>query len=248
MITTTFAANKAIIYDPSCEPVLHIPKNETGLYVIRLYNDEETSETNESLQSLLNVSDEVTLWHQYLAHTSANYQNRLFKDQPQLPDINFNGIKRATCGICSKAKQSKNSYNEKHKRAKFPLEIVLTDMIGPPEPSKNNERYIITFLNDYTHYTTTQVLHYRSEIAKYFKQYERLISTEFNRKIINIRCDGASEFIGNDFRNYCNQNGINLQVSEPFEHEHNATIERYNRSLMEKTRALFYEAKMPNNF
>lgn len=46
----------------------------------------------------------------------------------------------------------------------------------------------------------------------------------------------------------CNERGIVLQVSEPYIHEHNGKIERFNRTLFEKTRALLYDAKMPSMF
>lgn len=77
-----------------------------------------------------------------------------------------------------------------------PLEIVHTDKIGPISPiSLFGEHYIISFLDDYTHYAVTQVLRRKFEAAGKFKDFYKLTTAKFNSKLVTSRCDNAREFI-----------------------------------------------------
>lgn len=165
----------------------------------------------------------------------------------KVPDIEINNEDKltiATCDVCSKAKQSKHAYSETRHRAQQPLKLVHTDMMRPIIDSVDGEKYIVTFIDDYTHYAIIFVMKNRADVAQFFINYERKEIAKFNRNIVTVRCDNAPEYLGGCFRDYLNERGITLQASEPCEHQHNGTSERFNRYLQEKMRALLYDTNL----
>lgn len=219
--------------------------SSSGLYLVNLHIDENFPEAT----ALITTSEQAILWHRRLAHASGEYLGKLFAAQPELPkNVKFDDISMAKCESCCKAKQVRQAYDQTRHRAKSPLELIQTDIIGPLEESVNGEKYLITFLDDYSHCAVTVALHQRSDVAEHFKKFERLATAKFNQKISTIRLDNAPEFVGGDFRDYCNESEITLQFAEPYEHQHNGTAESWNRTIMERTRALLYDAKLPEKF
>lgn len=75
-----------------------------------------------------------------------------------------------------------------------------------------------------------------------------MVSAKFSSKITKLRCDNALEITAGRMKNYCIAQGIVQQPAEPYEHEHNGTIERLNRTIMERARALLYECSASNEY
>ena len=211
-----------------------------------IFEYERVAEPAVTLVTSAEQHDNAKLWHRRLGHIPAQYLKKLANDvQSEIPTLRPDHIKLETCDICCEAKQRRESCGETRQRATRPLQLVHTDIIGPLIPSVYGERYVITFIDDYTHYSVTQVLTNRSEAAEKFQSYAKFATAKFNTKISTVRCDNAREIVMGQFKSFCDEEGITLQISEPYLHEHNGTAERWNRLLMERTRALLYEAKMP---
>ena len=116
------------------------------------------------------------------------------------------------------------------------------------KPSIHNEQYVATFLDDYTHYTVTFVLHHKSDIAERFEEYKQLACAKFNNRIATLRCDNALEITAGRMKNYCVKRGIQQQPAEPYEHQHNGRVERFNRTIMERARAMLFECGAPTSY
>lgn len=63
-----------------------------------------------------------------------------------------------------------------------------------------------------------------------------------------IRCDNGTEYTGNATTCILDKFNIELQTAEPYTHEHNGTIERLNRTLEERIRALLISSGFPLSF
>lgn len=122
------------------------------------------------------------------------------------------------------------------------------NIIGPLPPSLNGDKYIITFQDDCTHYCVSMVLKMRTEVPDAFIEYIRNATAKFNSKVHKLRCDNALKFVASKMHIFCDETGIILQPAEPYLHEHNGTIECMNRNIMERARALLYDAKLPKTF
>jgi hypothetical protein len=77
-----------------------------------------------------NVLSSPELWHQGFGHINYEYLRQMGEiDDTGVPK----GIKKPdVCGTCERAKHTKKSFGTKSReRAKKPLELVHTDVLGP---------------------------------------------------------------------------------------------------------------------
>ena len=56
------------------------------------------------------------------------------------------------------------------------------------------------------------------------------------------------EYISSEFRDFCKENGTFIDYTITYTPEQNGKAERFNRSLVERARAMIHEANMPKNF
>lgn len=214
--------------------------NESGLYEVRLSVPDRGDGVVNGNALLTNDTVVNSVWHRRFGHAS----DAVLK---KVADINYvsNGT---SCAVCAKAKQCRNSCKDVRNVAKRPLEVVHSDIIGPLPPSVDNENYVVTFLDDYTHYAVTYAMKNRSNAAGVLKEYWTRATAKFNVKMHKLQCDNAMEFVGGEMKKFCMEKGIVTQTSEAYLHEHNGKAERFNRTLMEKTRALLFDAGMPEEY
>jgi hypothetical protein len=68
--------------------------------------------------------------------------------------MNVNNNDREICEVCVSGKQTRVSHKQTRVKASRPLEKIHSDVVGPIDPvSYNGNRYILTLLNDYTHFS-----------------------------------------------------------------------------------------------
>lgn len=61
-------------------------------------------------------------------------------------------------------------------KAKRLLEFVHSDLIGPITlESRDGKQYVLTFIDDFTHFTVAHLLQNKSEVFKYFQIYEAMV-------------------------------------------------------------------------
>ena len=60
------------------------------------------------------------------------------------------------------------------------------------------------------------------------KQYIVYIEHQYNYKVKAIRVDQGKEYLTNDFRNWCAERGIKLEVTAPYSPSQNGVAERIN--------------------
>lgn len=62
-----------------------------------------------------------------------------------------------------------------------------------------------------------------------------------------LRCDNGTDFVSTEMEEISTRFSIVHEPAEPYTHEHNGTVERLNRTLEERTRALILESGFPAN-
>ena len=96
------------------------------------------------------------LWHRRLGHISKERMERLVK-YGILSNLDFTNLD--VCVDCIKGKQTKHT-TKGATRSEELLEIVRTDICGPfDSPSFSNEKYFISFIDDFSHYCYIYFLH-----------------------------------------------------------------------------------------
>lgn len=208
----------------------------------------------EKVESCVAEEDLTTLWHKRLGHINKTsltkmVQKNMVSGLP-LTAADISEDFQNNCEGCIAGKQTKLPFKSNMKgTTSKSLEIVHSDICGPISPKTyNNKRYLLTFIDDYTHFTIIYLLAQKDEFFNCFQDYESKVTTLHNLKIINIRCDNAGEYKSNDFQNFVKIKGINVQYTVPYTPELNGKAERMNRTILEKARCLMLTSKVKKIF
>ena len=224
--------SKATIIDSEGTKVATVPQIGNKL-LINVISDHAYS-VNYLMPSLLT-------WHQRLSHINIKDLKYLLKTNYK---VNYDK-ETFDCDFCEIAKSHKHQYPSQTSNTKAPLELIHSDIIGPLQNDKNNNRYVLTIIDDYTRYAMVCLLKDRVEAITKFEHYKKLMETRCERKIKSIRVDRAPEFTSNDFKTFLTSNGIELQLTAGYSPQSNGLAERYNRTLIEGTRANLYMSRLP---
>ena len=206
----------------------------------------------------------LELWHFRLGHLNHKYVDQLAKKNlavgmkycANVTDSE-NCIK---CEACTLGKMHRNSFpKQSQHRATQVLEIIHSDVCGPMQvESIGGNKYMLTFTDDYSRYTTVYFLKNKSEVFAKFKQYVSQIENRTGHKIKNLnilnknvkslRTDNGGEYTSNEFKKYCTEKGIFREFTNPHTPEQNGVSERLNRTIIETVRSMIFHAKLPLRF
>src|SRR5580700_10900100 len=109
-------------------------------------------------------------------------------------------------------KMHANPFPTSNNRAKKPLELVHSDVSGPtPVPSHQGYKYWILFLDDATRLRVRIPMKKKSDSFNCFLQYKAFAEHLFGTLLKMLRDDKGGEYMGEDFDQYCDTNGIERQ-------------------------------------
>ena len=109
-------------------------------------------------------------------------------------------------------------------------------------------KYFVAFVDDFSRYTTVYTMKYKNEVFAKFKEYVAYVENQTNFKIKALRFDNGGEYISKEFHEFCSEKGISRQITSPYSPQQNGVAEQMNRSILESTRSMLYEANLSQNF
>src|SRR3954470_6940179 len=133
-------------------------------------------------------------------------------------------------------------------RAKHALGVVHSDVCGPfPEPSLGGNRYFVSFVDEFTRMTWVTLIKFKNEVFTEFQKFKVKAEKQSGQKIKILRTDGGGGDNSTEFQKFCDDNGIEHEVTAPYTPQHNGLAERRNRTLLDITRSMLQEKKLPCN-
>lgn len=138
---------------------------------------------------------------------------------------------------------------ESENRSTNTLNLIHSDICGPMQTkTPSGKRYLLTFIDDFSRFTTIYLLKEKSEAFQKFKDFHELVQNEFGRRIKAIRTDRGGEYLNTEFINYLNKNSIKIQRTAPYSPAQNGVAERKNRTLIEIARCMLTDANLELSF
>ena len=202
-------------------------------------------------RSAINESS-AFLWHQRLGHISKERIKRLIKNEI-LPQLDFSDLD--VCIDCIKGKQTKHTLKKPATRSTQLLELIHTDICGPFDaPSWSGEKYFITFIDDYSRYGYTYLLHEKSKSVNVLEVFIDEVERQLDKKVKIVRSDRGGEFYGKfdesgqcpgPFAKLLESRGICAQYTMPGTPQQNGVAERRNRTLIEMVRSMLSNCSLP---
>ncbi|KAJ9556430.1 hypothetical protein OSB04_011044 [Centaurea solstitialis] len=198
----------------------------------------------ESTQSK-NGLDKLYLWHCRLGHISKKRITKL-----QLDGIleSFDHTSNDECESCLLGKMTKAPFTGTCERGKDLLDIVHTDVCGPfRSATRHDERYFVTFIDDFSRYGYVYLIKHKSETIEVFKTFQNEVENQLNRKIKTLRSDRGGEYLSQEFQDHLRSCGIIVQLT-PRTPQHNGVAERRNQTLLDMVRSMMSRTALPISF
>lgn len=164
---------------------------------------------------------------------------KLPKADPELED---------KCEICVKSRQVKGQSHKKVPRAKKPLARVYMDFWGPNRDSVGDERYYISLIDDYSRFSWLYVMIDRKAetVMRTLDLWIRRVERQSGRTLLVIRTDNAREFRA--LIPEMDKRGIEMEFIEAETPPQNGVAERFNRYVLEITRALLIDSQINKRY
>ena len=115
-------------------------------------------------------------------------------------------------------------------------------------PSHENNRYFILFIDDFSRMTWVYFLKEKSEVFGVFKKFKALAENQSGKRIKVLRSDRGKEYTSREFERFCEDEGIERQLTVAYSPQQNGVSERKNRIVMEMARSMLKEKGLPNTF
>ena len=153
------------------------------------------------------------------------------------------------CEACILAKQTKNYAHPMPSSAPpatGPLDIISMDLIGPVSPaSLGRSKYIATVIDHFSGYAEVFPLQLKSDTAAAMFACINRWENHADRRVKVVRSDNGGEYISGKLQAYFADKGIQHQLTAPYSPEQNGTAERFNRTLVERARAMLISSGLP---
>jgi len=184
--------------------------------------------------------ESILRWHRRFGHYYIEDMNKY---------LDMHNIKDPLCIDCRIAKMKRKSHNKKTPKAKQILEVIHSDIIGPISDSFTGKRFIITFIDEFSHKSWIYLMDNKKKAIKTILSFLKYINNLFDYKKIKVfKSDNAKEYKNNEIIKYCEENGIQKIYSPPYNPENNGIAERFNQTLISCTKTLLYWSKLSENF
>lgn len=160
--------------------------------------------------------------------------------------LNIDSCKtKSICECCIEGKMTRLPFSESKNKSKDIFDLVHSDVCPVPQVmTPGRKKYVVTFIDDYSHYTKIYLIGHKDETFEKFKEYLRAAENQFKKKIKVLRSDRGGEYISNEMKQFLKSEGIESQLTTPYTPEQNGVAERKNRYLMEMTRCMLIDSKL----
>ncbi|KAG6501358.1 hypothetical protein ZIOFF_041237 [Zingiber officinale] len=134
-------------------------------------------------------------------------------------------------------------------RAKEKLELIHTDVCGPMDTlSHAQNRYFILFIDDHTRMTWVYFMRQKSEVFMIFKKFKSLVEKQSGCFIKTLRSDRGKEYTSKEFHNFCEDEGVERQLTVRYTPQQNGVTERKNQTIVEMAKSMMHEKGLPKIF
>ncbi|KAM1689141.1 hypothetical protein EV2_037740 [Malus domestica] len=195
------------------------------------------------------VKQAAEIWHRRLGHLNMKALMQLQEHDmvTGLPELRVNST---VCEGCAIGKHSRDAFpKETNWRAALPLELIHTDICGPMQTlTKAGNKYFITFTDDCTRMGWVYFLRNKSDAFGIFKRFKATVELQSGFKVKKLRSDRGGEYTSLEFSQYCENLGLERQLTVAYSPQQNGVAERRNRTIVEMAKCMMLEKGIPFEF
>lgn len=121
--------------------------------------------------------------------------------------------------------------------------------MGPARvTSLGGAKYFLSIIDDYSKRVWVYILKSKDEAFEKFKEWKSLVENQSEKKVKKLRTDNGLEFCSGWFNKFCKDHGIARHLTVPGTPQQNGTVERMNRTLLDKVRCMLSKSGLPKVF
>jgi hypothetical protein len=231
------------VYKDECFMFKAYPCN--GIYETVVVENLSNLDYNLNIGSSTTV-DKASLWHCRLGHINKKRIAQLQKDGVlESFDLKSDDL----CESCLLGKMTKSPFSGTFERGNDLLDIIHTDVCGPfRSATKDDNRYYVTFTDDFSRYGYVYLIKHKSDTFQKFKDFKHEVENQLGKMIKVLRSDRGGEYLSTEFNDYLKECGIIPQLSPPRTPQLNGVAERRNRTLLDMVRSMMSRASLPVSF
>ena len=220
--------------------VIAVAKRVGNLYYLEC-------EEKQNLSAL--VKSKERLWHRRYGHLGEQSLTKLAKGG-HIKCFDYDSSKHiGFCETCIGGKHQRSKFATSSTRWKEPLGLVHSDICGKMSAkSLGGAEYFLTFIDDNTRYVWVYPLKHKNEVFGCFRKWKALVEKSSGRKLKVLRTDNGGEYTSTEFEDYLREEGVRHERTVPKTPEQNGVAERLNRTLVEMTRSMLIDSKLPHRF
>src|SRR3981189_334265 len=210
----------------------------------------QKAQTAESAMHSSTCPLDLTLWHCRCSHVNfTDLKQMLLHKKVTRMVIKSKSSPDPICEPCIMGKQQRHDIPKTANRRTSKLALIHTALKGPlPVQSLQGHKYWQPFVDDASRFWVVAFLSRKSDALEAFKRYKAHAEKALGKKVQVTRDDKGGEFISKEFENFCADEGILRQHTEPNEPHQNGVAERVNRDIAAGATALLVQAKLPPTF
>lgn len=199
--------------------VLFTGKRKNSLYVLSA-SEAYVRKTSQNTSSYI--------WHARLGHI--NYQllqqistKNLLDGVPFIKNISTHVV----CSGCQYGKSHRLPFPRSINRASTLFQLVHSDLMEPTKTtSYSGFTYMMILVDDFSRFTWVYFLNHKSEALSTFIHFKEHVEKEFGLNIKCLRTDNGGEYMSDAFFTYCEEHGIQRQMTCPDTPQQNGVAER----------------------
>ena len=87
----------------------------------------------------------------------------------------------------------------------------------------------------------------KDKVFEIFKRFKILVKNQSEKKIKVLRIDGGGEYTSKMFEDFCEEHGVDHEVTAPYTPHHNGINERRNRTILDMPRCMLKQKNLPKS-
>lgn len=184
------------------------------------------------------------VWHSRLGHISRDRLQRLVQQKMVLGMEVVGGPKKEKCEGCVVGKSTKQPEAVGGRtRGTRPHQLYHVDLCEFSNPAICKAQYVLNMVDDYSGYTYGFLMSKKSGVPTAVQAHLAMVKQKFPGARIEVfRADGGGEFTSAEMRKLLQSEGIELQTSAPYKHEHNGVVERRHRTINDTARTILHSS------
>ena len=187
----------------------------------------------------------LALWHSRLGHASISKVKQLVS-RGLLGSVSN---KSFDCMPYEFGKQTALPFNNSVSHALSSFDLIHSNVWGPsPICTPGGSRYFVIFVDDFSQYTWIYLFKNHSELYQIYRDFTKMIETQFSKPIKVFRSDNAQEYKAHEFTSILHQFGTVHHSSCAGTSQQNGRAKHKLRHLLDVVCATTIVASNPSQF